>query len=539
MANADEFIRKIKSGLEPDLIVKELGVINGSMKDIYSTLPAEFVPVLLSTLESNSRNVNIMIPIFGILYYISMRQVNDDIISILPLYLDILERNKENELICRNVFGLLFNVTRDDADKEKLLSANILKHIISILEIHGHKERVYFGASRLLNLLGSNTIRKNIILHSGVGVHFIDTILSIVEDDEISTKGDIVDLCSDVLDTLSTDNPESNAFFENYIDEFVSVLDTVSDKSYINIDKILNTLGISALGNRLPALITDNTPKGFETIVGFPISEPKNVYTTLGHGREFVSETLLDVPAGCVYVTFAVCGDVSKEPQKILDAFSNPKIREKLRDPVKHLKELTTLFGETLHVHYPEAEDPTSRTYFDVRYLPFAGFSAKPDCWSLKSGMYKMGDVNDFLAPNNIKKGTTSLFKYGAKLDCAHINTKALKYIYNGAVYPKLDIVTRDISVKRKLSYKLLRYEVAKCRFTQSWAFSKFPGVHYNFICRSHSYPDEEVNIANAVRNRTERRRRNSMVAANLLLRKSGGVKTRRQRKCQRKCQRK
>ena len=530
MADAGEFINKIAAGLEPDELAAEAEIINGAMKDIYPTLPAGFVPVLLATLEANRDHVKVLIPIISILYYISSRQIDDSIISRMPLYLHILERYRENELICRYMFGMLFNISNSEDNKHRLISANILPLMISILEIHGTKERVYFGATRLLNILASDVTKKNILLDAGIGEHLIKTFFSIVTAG--GEKGDIVDLCTDVLDTLSTDNPTSNAFFAKYTDELLTFIRIVGEKSYINIDKILNRLGISALGNPLPALITDATPKGFETVHAFPPSVPKSVYTSLGHGREFVSEIPLDVPPGCVYVTFAVCGGTSKHPYKILDAFLNPSIREKLRDPVKNLKALTKVFGETLHVHYPEAEDPTSRTYFDVRYLPFASFSEKSkDCWSLKSGLYRMGDVRDLWAPDNIKKGNGPLFKYGAKLDCLTIAPKALKYIYSGALYPKLDIVMRDIGVERNLSYKLLRHEITKCRFTQSWAFSNFPGVHYNFICRSHSYPDEAVEISNAIKNRTERRRRNSKAAADLLISRAigGKRKTRRQ----------
>ena len=523
---AEEFLGKISSGLGPDDIAREAELINGAMKEIYPTLPEGFVPVLLSTLESNIEHIHVIIPILSILHYISLRQTDDAIISKTPLYLHILERYRENELICRYSFGILNNVTSSGENKDRLIAANIIPLIISILEIHNSNERVYFGATKLLNGLATDVTRKNVILRSEMGGLLMSIVLSIVEDDEIHIKGDILDLCSDVLDTLSSDNPASNVFFEQYTEELLSVIRIVSEKSYINIDKILNRLGLSAVGTRLPALITDATPKGSETVRGFPPSHPKSVYTSLGHGREFVSETPLDVPPGCVYVTFAVCGSTSKEPFKILDAFLNPSVREKLRDPVTNLKELTKVFGETLHVHYPEAEDPTSRTYFDVRYLPFASFSDKSkDCWSLKSGLYRMGDVGDFWAPDNIKKGSGPLFKYGAKLDCSIIAPKALKYLYSGALYPKLDIVLRDIGVERNLSYKMLRHEITKCRFTQSWAFSKFPGVHYNFICRSHSYPDEEIAISNAVKNRTDRRRRNSKTAANLLLSKTVGGK--------------
>ena len=191
MADAGEFINKIAAGLEPDELAAEAEIINAAMKDIYPTLPAGFVPVLLATLEANRDHVKVLIPIISILYYISSRQIDDSIISRMPLYLHILERYRENELICRYMFGMLFNISNSEDNKHRLISANILPLMISILEIHGTKERVYFGATRLLNILASDVTKKNILLDAGIGEHLIKTFFSIVTAG--GEKGDIVD----------------------------------------------------------------------------------------------------------------------------------------------------------------------------------------------------------------------------------------------------------------------------------------------------------------------------------------------------------
>jgi hypothetical protein len=74
----------------------------------------------------------------------------------------------------------------------------------------------------------------------------------------------------------------------------------------------------------------------------------KNVYMHLGHASDLI-ETI-PVPKGCVYVTFTLCGEISKDSYRILKAFEDPAIRDLLKDPVKHIVRLTEYFGSSLHV---------------------------------------------------------------------------------------------------------------------------------------------------------------------------------------------
>ena len=260
------------------------------------------------------------------------------------------------------------------------------------------------------------------------------------------------------------------------------------------------------------------TPKGAESIAG--IASPKgkkaakNAYMHLGHGKDHVVGEPLSVPAGCVYVTFALCGQVGKDSHRILGAFEDPAIKDLLRDPVRHLKRLTTYFGDTLHVHYPEAEDPTSRTYYDTTYRPFLGYSVKDHatCFAKKSGVYRLGDLATFKAPAALRSSEihASARDYTAAYSCEEVGEDALKYIYRGSLYPTPDQISAS-------SFKELKKVSKEHEYRQSWAFSVWPGVHYNFVCRG--LATKEESIKNSA---TRKRRRNSLAAAEKLLSRGG-----------------
>lgn len=528
-----EILRKISAGAEETEITVEVSNIKTKIAEIYPTFKSDFVsehfvPVLLNILEENIEHVNILHPIIYILFYVSNKENCEPIKTHLTLYLHILEKYIDNELICRNTLALLNSITKTEASKDKLIGV-IIPLILRIIEIHNTNERVYVGVSRLISKLTANNIeRQNLFIKTGLRDFLIEKIVTIV--DENDTFGDIVDSYASILFHLTNKSPDGTAFISENRELFEAIAGDVNEGAFIYIDKMMNIIGRSAQGDPINRF-TKNSPKGFETIRTVPAKIPKNVYTTIGHGREYISDEPIPVPPGCVYVTIALCGVVSteKEINKLLDAFTDPKIRDKLRDPVTNLKQLTTLFGESLHVHYPEAENETSRTYFDTGYYPLAGDSTSGECRSVKSGLYRIGDVDSFRPPKNIIVSESGKLRYLAKLDCKNIEPPILRFLYSGALYPTIDIINRDLPIGRKLSYNLLAHEISKCRFSQSWAFSKFPGVHYNFICRSGTNITGNVpNVPTSLQNRIDKRRRNSKTAANLLIAAAKGGKSKR-----------
>ena len=249
----------------------------------------------------------------------------------------------------------------------------------------------------------------------------------------------------------------------------------------------------------------------------------KNVYTHLGHGRDIVSGDPLPVPEGCVYVTIALCGEISQSSHKIMKAFEDPALAPALRDPVKHLKRLTDYFGKTLHVHYPEAEEEASRTYYDTTYNPFLANTVKDEatCFSKKSGLFKLGDLATYRAPGGTvsAKVQADLRPYVASFPCDSIGENIVKHIYKGSLYPTLEQMLAEYDAAPKpLGFAEMRAVAKKYRYKQSWAFSLWPGVHYNFVCRGKARAEENISHSG-----TRKRRVNSAEAAAKLLGKGGG----------------
>ena len=240
----------------------------------------------------------------------------------------------------------------------------------------------------------------------------------------------------------------------------------------------------------------------------------KNVYMNLGHGNDIVKDDPLPVPEGCVYVTFALCGQISTHSHRIMKAFEDPAMKELLRDPVKHLARLTAHFGDTLHVHYPGATDPTSRTYYDAKFTPFLANQVKDKCFSKKSGLYKLGDIATFKAPAALiaHEVHSDMRNYTATFPCDDIKEPVLKYIYKGSLNPTLEDILKEHDAG-PLSYKKMKAVAKERAYLQSWAFEKWPGVHYNFVCRGSATTEE--NIKNSA---TLRRRRRSLSASKKLV---------------------
>ena len=110
------------------------------------------------------------------------------------------------------------------------------------------------------------------------------------------------------------------------------------------------------------------TPKGAETVVGIASPRGKkavpNVYTHLGHGSEMVAGDAIPVPAGCVYVTFTLCGEVSKDSYRILKAFEDPAVKDLLTTENKEVH--TADLGSQIPIDR-DVEDPNENLDLTLR----------------------------------------------------------------------------------------------------------------------------------------------------------------------------
>jgi len=227
-----------------------------------------------------------------------------------------------------------------------------------------------------------------------------------------------------------------------------------------------------------------------------PSQGPPHVYFSSSHGEDIFFEK--PVPPGCIYITLHECGDLTTlhNYSKIMLAFDDiPRgIKDKLRDPIKYKNELTKEFGYMFHIHYPEAPHPSDRTYLESIRLPFLEWGNV----FAKSGVYSI-DVDNHFTDNTKKGEERQLHSYNGNFTDNNIMT-----MYHTSLFPTYNQVKRHIGDR----YTLNIYEkMREFKYTQSWLFKHFPGIHYNFSCRALLHHNSE-------NNRMYQRRHKSLDAA-------------------------
>jgi len=187
-----------------------------------------------------------------------------------------------------------------------------------------------------------------------------------------------------------------------------------------------------------------------------------------GHGCD-TAETL-PVPSGCVYVTIAECGKVAyinENRKKFIEMFSSNN--DLLKNPIQNFIELRKIFGPNLHIHYPEAENEYMQTYTNNIYHPVLGWDKKEQQTILKSGLYSIG--TDLEEDYQIINGK--------------MTDEQVKYLYKDSIYPSYYQI-HDVQKIKDLSFGDFKLEMNRLyKIDQSTLFKYFPGIHYNFACRS------------------------------------------------------
>jgi len=187
-----------------------------------------------------------------------------------------------------------------------------------------------------------------------------------------------------------------------------------------------------------------------------------------GHGCD--TADVLPVPSGCVYVTIVECGNyayINAKHKKFIEMFSLNN--DLLKNPIENLIKLKKIFGPNLHIHYPEAENEHMQTYTNNIYYPVLGWEYDDYQTMLKSGLYSID---------------TELREDFQKIN-GKITDEQLKYLYKDSIYPSYYQI-HDIERIRDLSYSNFKRSINNLyKIDQSTLFEYFPGIHYNFACRS------------------------------------------------------
>lgn len=210
-------------------------------------------------------------------------------------------------------------------------------------------------------------------------------------------------------------------------------------------------------------------------------------YYMSSHGCD--NDKILQVPDNCVYVTMAECGlsinDTDEKVRIFEKMFSENNIY--LSDPIKYYQPLQEIFGHNLHIHYSTSPVIGSRTYMDSNYTCSLGWTdgdiekGVPDKkYSIHtSGLHTLGNFHRKILTGEISD---------------NISKHNIETIYKDSLYPTYqDIIVKDADDR---SYEKFE-DLIKTYFTvtQSDLFEYFPGIHYNFACRSACKKDIDTSL--------------------------------------------
>lgn len=212
-----------------------------------------------------------------------------------------------------------------------------------------------------------------------------------------------------------------------------------------------------------------------------------DVYYMKSHGCD--NDKILQVPDNCIYVTIAECGLSVNDSDRNLRIF-NKMFSENniyLSDPIKYYQPLQEIFGPNLHIHYSTSPVIGSRSYMDSIYTCSLGWTdvdiknkiPAKNYLIHTSGLHKLGNFQ-----RKILTGT--IFN--------DITTHDIETIYKDSLYPTYDDIIRKDAYNRP--YKDFEHYIETYfTVTQSDLFEYFPGIHYNFACRSACKEDMDVKL--------------------------------------------
>jgi hypothetical protein len=220
--------------------------------------------------------------------------------------------------------------------------------------------------------------------------------------------------------------------------------------------------------------------------------DPKVPLLICGHGADECyddgSLQVFDVPKGCVYVTFTTCSITNTASIIYRKIFSDINNIKYLNDPIKYQNELEELFGQNIHIHHPDAEDPVSRTYVNSAYgLVGNGADNKEKCWIQLSGINPLNEnTYKILKPLLLKKPNLT-FDHDCDDDVSRIQGFVqLTNFYKASVYPTVNQLTNHIRNLRETKRIVTTQDVFDTLpvVTQKELFDIMPGIYYNPLCR-------------------------------------------------------
>jgi len=160
----------------------------------------------------------------------------------------------------------------------------------------------------------------------------------------------------------------------------------------------------------------------------------------------------------------------------LLNMFRSPATRDKvtnipygyiLSNPLECKEILERILGSDIHIHHPDGLNKADRTYVNNRNVASFDWIDKEGYLTLyNSGLYKLGEL----------PGLWSLGYSGPPTD--------LSLKYEGSIFPTRDAVKALIGAETE-GAEIIRRIKATFGIDQKTLFERFPGIHYNLVCRS------------------------------------------------------
>lgn len=258
------------------------------------------------------------------------------------------------------------------------------------------------------------------------------------------------------------------------------------------------------------------------------------IYFYHGHGGTICDEYGFPiekiVPENCIYITETVCGIINALGPALIGAFLDEKNAPIWKDPVGHFDELKKIFRldgrnsvQGLHIHLPGC------TYIDTTYQPI-GYHDLKERHGIDKHKIVFSGIMTLEAAHTVPHN--SAYIEGALLDYTDlVDYETIVNSYAYSLYPEIHEVSEyvtpneiedtlllypeKVGEKNKISISDVTSQAAEIskNVPVSKLMEKFPGIHFNMLCRS--FGAEDVNCLKRSKKAVTRRRRHSAVVQN------------------------
>jgi hypothetical protein len=172
-------------------------------------------------------------------------------------------------------------------------------------------------------------------------------------------------------------------------------------------------------------------------------------------------------------ITFADCG-LSYSAINIYNTIvKNENNLHYFEDPIRYKNELEDIFKRKIHIHHPNAENETSRTYVNTQYRLIGDVIDNERCAIQLSGLVPL--KKEYI--KQIYETQSSWFKCDA--------LKAWGLYFNSSIYPTKKQIAPFFG--KQLAKNLPELAKKIPIVTQKFLFEKRPGIYFNPLCRVNS----------------------------------------------------